>query len=237
LITYTLQWQVDVSLLKILDFDGVSVVSQGRSNNLAAMKFKDAVKSAYDQRPPLKQPSWFDMATGRHFRHIEASHIFQYRWRKYMRNFSSIEDINNGLRLYKPVHWAFNRAKLCIEIKGGDFKFRLLDPSLKTIKLTHKADEIHERARNDDEDFSTTFGDLDGKRVFFPPACSMRPSKRLLSLHAYASWLWACHLSPNSKTSPPSWNISDLSGDELTESTIGVIQEEWVQDNEWRDSE
>jgi len=71
------------------------------------------------------------------------------------------------------VNWAFNRAKLCIEIKGGDFTFHLLDSFLKMmIKLINKANKIYKRGHNDnnDKNFLITFGNLD-RKVFFSSAC------------------------------------------------------------------
>lgn len=152
-----------------------------------------------------------------------------------MPSFSSIEDIDdpeNGLLLYKPVQWAFDRAALCIEIKEGDFTFRLLDSRLRPIKLSDKADELRrlrksngdgeEGEEDDDADanLSMTFGDLDGTEVSFPPGCPMRPSKRLLSLHAYAAWLYADAIAPNSKILPPNYDMSIVSEDELTQNNF-----------------
>jgi hypothetical protein len=37
----------------------------------------------------------------------------------------------------------------------------------------------------------TTFGDLDGQLLQFPPDVMLRPSKWLLGLHAVAAWLEA----------------------------------------------
>ena len=39
-------------------------------------------------------------------------------------------------------------------------------------------------------ELKTTFGDLDGRGLFFPEGCSSRSSKRLLALHGHAAFLY-----------------------------------------------
>jgi len=203
-----------ISLLSILNFEAVSGASQGRSSDPGVMAFKDIMQQAYGQpMDPNDDPTLFDMVTGTELPHgiVVASHIFQYRWRLYLPSFSSITDINdarNGLFLYKPVEWAFDRAKLCIEVRGGDMFFRLLDPGLETVKLTDKAREFKDIVRTPEIEaaeahIEMTFGDLDGARLHIPPGSEVRPSKRLLTLHTYASWLFATALSPNRDIPPP----------------------------------
>jgi hypothetical protein len=51
--------------------------------------------------------------------------------------------MHNGLLLYKPVKWAFDWAKICVEVKPGDpMTFCLLDQDLCDIQLAEKACEL-----------------------------------------------------------------------------------------------
>jgi hypothetical protein len=140
-------------------------------------------------------------------------------------SYTQLDNINdpcNGLLLYKPVEWAFDRAKLCVEIKDGCMRFLLLDQSLKNMKLTDKAKNLQSNCNNHgnglipgEEKIQTTFGDLDRRPLYFPPGSRMRPSTRLLALHAHAAWLETCR--SGSKILPPIYNSSEddaLSGDE-----------------------
>jgi len=134
----------------------------------------------------------FDMATGRVLPSaiVTAAHIYQHRWRKIniLTTFPPdfINDPRNGLLLYKPVEHAFDRAQvyMCIEvfsIEGQEdiFKFRLLDENLRNKALTEHAKglpgagDIHSGIEND---FTTTFGDLDGQALHWPQTSHFRPS-------------------------------------------------------------
>lgn len=79
----------------------------------------------------------------------------------------------------RSVECAFDRAQVCIDVQCGEgqdlFTFRLLDKSLRNEKLTVCASGLS---------FETTFGDLDGQPLHWPPAPHFRPSCRLLALHA-----------------------------------------------------
>ena len=109
-----------------------------------------------------------------------------------------------------------------IEIIDGDMRFHLFDPELENLKLIDKAIELQTLNQCNgapsilEIPLKTTFGDLDGRSVFFPFNSMIWPSKRLLLLHAHASWLYACTLNPNSKIPPSIHDVSgsDLSGDE-----------------------
>jgi hypothetical protein len=216
------------NIMQSLDFDDVTIALQ--SQELTAAEFKDVMKQVYDQ--PEGHKNLFDMATGVQLPHgaVVASYIFQWRWRRSLSTFTTFTDINdtrNGLLLYKPVDWAFGRGVLCVEISGGCMSFRLLDPTLKNVKLTDMASNLRNQCKHpnncDEVDLPTTFGDLDGRKVFFPPNSTMRPSQRLLALHAYTSWL---HTSRrlNSNIAPPTYDVSE---DEDTKTRIKVVVDLW----------
>ena len=135
--TTTLGWLVRSRFKDTLSFENVTAQSGEVAN------FKDTLKEAYNQ-PMAYDKGLLDMATGAVLPHniMIATHIFQHCWQKYLSSFSTmtgIDNICNGLLLYKPVEWAFNRTKLFVEIIDGVMTFRLIDQELENIKLVDKA--------------------------------------------------------------------------------------------------
>jgi hypothetical protein len=187
--------------ISALDFESISKHSrsqdsgsQGRSPN-----FKNDVKTFYGLSG---DGDLFDMATGKKLRHgcVIGTHIFQLCWQTSLSIVSSFTDINhvrNALLLYKPVEDAFDRARLCIDVKGQTMWFRLLDEMLQATKLTDRAVVLRKAAKLQilltaaEMALTTTFGDLDGRELFFPRGCIQRPSKQLLALHGCAALLFA----------------------------------------------
>ena len=90
----TLRLLLNVTTMQVLDFDAVSVSSHSSEPALAA--FKHVLKEEYNQ-PTSPAEKLFDMATGMRLPYsaIVASHIFQYRWQKYLFPISSFTDIDN----------------------------------------------------------------------------------------------------------------------------------------------
>jgi hypothetical protein len=189
--------------ISALDFESISKHSgsQGSGSQGRSPNFKNDVKTFYGLS---EDGDLFDMATGKMLRHgcVIGAHIFQLCWQTSLSAVSSfqITDINhvrNALLLYKPVEDAFDRARLCIDVKGQTMRFRLLDEMLRTTKLTDRAVVLRKAAKLQipltpaEMALTTTFGDLDGRELFFPRGCSHRPSKRLLALHGCAALLFA----------------------------------------------
>jgi len=156
-------------------------------------------------------------------------------------------DAHNGLLLYKPVEWAFNRAKLFVEIIDGMMTFHLIDQELENIKLVDKAIELWTQNGRpgacswEEAVLKITFGNLDGAVLSFPPNCTMQPSKRMLLMHAYSSWI---HVNGTTgRHSPPIYDKSghDLSGDKDIKNALDTAVMMWRQaldnqqtlDNEW----
>lgn len=217
-------------LREFLSFEDATAASQNRVK--VQVPFKALLKAEYEQSD---QGDLFDMATGEHLPHgtIVASHIFLYRWRRQISHHSAINDVNdvrNGLLLCKPVDWAFNRAKICIEVNSaGKMTFRLLDYDLSDVRLADKAYELrHESGCGDEpigrEVLQRTFGDLNRREVQFPIHSTMRPSKRLLGLHAVAAWVEARGDSPDSEIPLPECNTSDM---DIARPSLKLFIEGW----------
>ena len=121
-----------MSMMRTLDFKSdASSVQQCQDEGL--LSFHNGMKQEYGQ---LDQDSLFDMATGDNFPHedVGVTCIFQPSWQKFLPLLTSLMNINNvpnGLMLYKPVAWAFKWGKLCIKVDAqGRMSFCLFDHDL-----------------------------------------------------------------------------------------------------------
>ena len=221
-------WYINSNLNARLSFEDATVASQSRADTQA--NFKRLLKREYHQ-PEIG--NLFDMATGTSLPHsiVVASYIFQHKWRKELSQFTSVTDINdpcNGLLLYKPVQWAFDRAKICVEVKSGDkMTFRLLDEDLRDTLLVDKACRLRDergggnQRLKEEENLQMTFGDLDEQPLKFPEGTVMRPSKRMLGLHAVAARKTAQVREPLRRIEEVAYDTSD---DETTKNAITILQ-------------
>jgi HNH endonuclease len=226
--TSILFWYINSNLIARLSFENATVASRSRADEQG--KFKRLLKREYHQ-PEIG--NLFDMATGTSLPHgsVVASHIFQHKWEKELSQFTSLTDIDdpcNGLLLYKPVEWAFDRAKICVEVKSGDkMTFRLLDEDLRDTLLADKACSLRDergcgnKRLKEEENLRMTFGDLDEQPLKFPEGTVMRPSKRLLGLHAVAARKTAQVRNPLRRIEEVAYDTSD---DETTKNAITVLQ-------------
>ena len=133
---------ITLFLREFLNFEDATAASQKESD--VNIQFKALMRAEYHQ---FDQDVLFDMATGEYLPNdtVVASHIFLYRWRRrisHYTTFNDVDDVHNGLLLYKPVEWAFNRAKICISVDNGRMVFHLLDHNLYHVRLADKAREF-----------------------------------------------------------------------------------------------
>jgi hypothetical protein len=222
-----MSWLLVSNVMKCLSFENASVASESRAKTQKA--FKELLKTTYQQPD---DHHLLDMATGERLLHstVIAAHIFQHNWRKHMPRFTTITDINdarNGLLLYKPVEWAFDRAKICVEVSDAGMTWYLLDQELREVKLVDKARSLRGGAPTHssdslkkEEDLHTTFGMLHGKPLVFPDGVEARPSKRLLALHATSALLRA---RPLNHEPIPDLKF-DTSGDETTFKAVTALR-------------
>jgi hypothetical protein len=126
-----------LSLRVLLNFEDATIALEDMQ-----FKFKADLKREYD---PSDDGKLFNMTTGMCLDHttIMASYIFQHKWKNQLSQFTTLKNINdmcNGLLLYKPFEWAFDWAKICIEVMHDyPMRFHLLDPGLEDIMLADKA--------------------------------------------------------------------------------------------------
>lgn len=191
--------------MSALDFRNMTQYSQGSGSLGRSPTFKLDVKKFYGLSGDNElsgEANLFDMATSKELRHgsVIAAHIFQFQWWRNLSLLTSLTDINsvhNALLLYKPVEDTFDRARLCIDADGQTMQFRLLDETLRKTKLADRAVTLRKVAKLEipqtpaEMALEETFGDLDGRELFFPQGCSSRPSKCLLALHGRAALLFS----------------------------------------------
>ena len=207
-------WIVTLCIREFLNFDEATAASESQSSS--RLRFKNILQVEYDQPD---QGDLFDMATGRYLSRnlVLPVHIFLYKWRhriSYYSTIDNVDDVRNGLLLCRPVEWAFNRAKVCIEVDdAGMMLFRLLDHDLSDVKLFDEACELRresgEQPTGNEEDLQMTFGDLDGREVLFPTGSKNRPSPRLLGIHAVAAWIVTRSYACDSELPIPKINALD----------------------------
>jgi hypothetical protein len=173
-----LGWLTGINVMQILDFENITAASGNRDGT--ALSFKSLLKCEYGQ------PEWgdlFDMATGNIFDTVVWWwHIFSSTGGG-SSLLKGIDDTCKGLLLYKPVEWAFDCTKLCIEVNSVNrMTFCLLDQDLHYVKLACKACSLSVAAKHNGElvgrenNLQTTFGDLDGQDMQFPTGSVRQPS-------------------------------------------------------------
>jgi hypothetical protein len=61
----------------------------------------------------------------------------------WMLDLAHIDDVRNGLLLFKPIEWAFDTSQLCFKLDPfNDFVPHLLNNNLKEMKLIDKLREL-----------------------------------------------------------------------------------------------
>lgn len=144
----------------------------------------------------------------------------------------NINDSRNCLFMYRPVEWAFDNSRLCVEVtrNGPDeiFTWRLLDERLRSDLMCTKAEELLQSnyVRPHYRFLPTTFGDIDGKPVHFYN--KNRPYRRLLAFQAviaykHAKVAWPEHC-PDTILKVE-WSHEDLAGKSFVENEDGEDKE------------
>ncbi|KAL7688464.1 hypothetical protein Plhal304r1_c019g0068641 [Plasmopara halstedii] len=117
-----------------------------------------------------------------------------------MMQISDIDDVKNGLLLFRPLKYAFNHFQISfIRDEADAFRLRIFDPSIRGISLIDLADHngiivfsadqirlLHISVSSSKKpcrfDVRTTFGDVNGSTLTFTGL--ERPFYRCLNLQA-----------------------------------------------------
>jgi hypothetical protein len=84
-----------------------------------------------------------DVELPRHL--VIGAHLFKHEWSfvaKEVLDIDDVDDIRNGLLLYKPLEWAFDTGRLTFVLDAGAFIVRVLDPSIRELSLHAKAAQL-----------------------------------------------------------------------------------------------
>ena len=76
---------------------------------------------------------------------VVAAHVFKHEWStlaKACLDIDDVDDIRNGLLLYRPLEWAFDTGRLMFVAESGAFVLRLLDPAIREVSLHAKAAQL-----------------------------------------------------------------------------------------------
>ena len=122
---------------------------------------------------------------------VIAAHLLKREWDYLSRELADVDDVDdvrNGLLLYKPIEWAFDTSRLVFVWDGGrgSFVAHVLDPNILDVQLVDKAQaELKERYKTGDEAIlgDRCFRDVQGSALVLPLAFS--PWRRCLCFHAH----------------------------------------------------
>ena len=153
---------------------------------------------------------------------VIGSHLFKWEWSEYVHllGFEDINDVRNGLPLWKPLEWAFDTSRLCFTFDKTSDKFiaKVMDPSLLTKKLVNIGREKMGAVEWKRPPFrlrNLTFQDIDSRALEFDPGRPLRPYKRVLNFQARQARTYAIRRG----WQPASWDFEDYltEGMELSE--------------------
>ena len=122
---------------------------------------------------------------------VIAAHLLKREWDYLSRELADVDDVDdvrNGLLLYKPIEWAFDTSRLVFIWDGArnSFVAHILDPSILAVRLVEKAKAVlKERYKTGDEAIlgDRCFRDVHGSALVLPLAFS--PWRRCLCFHAH----------------------------------------------------
>ena len=122
---------------------------------------------------------------------MAVGHIFKHEFHRSVRavmGFADIDDLRNGMPMFKPIEVAFDSRKLCILYEADDERFvtHVLDPNLMSVTFGQRVQELFSEQQNLGEDTAQqTFASIHGKEIQFKN--DFRPYKRTLYYHAMQS--------------------------------------------------
>jgi HNH endonuclease len=153
-------------------------------------RFKNDLIRFYASQHPSDESLLYDSSLGTFLpkQLVVAGHIFKNEWQEHWIAFWQDEenrtwDPRNGLLWNCAVESAFGMGKICIYEEDGTLKWHVLDPTIKSIKLSEEYMGSQERRLLAQPFLSRiTFGDLEGKQLFFRN--NNRPFRSCLCLHA-----------------------------------------------------
>lgn len=203
-----LERKVEALSISAAIVDKVFVYNEDAVTRTSNRPFKENLLTAYNIRPRhtanglllircMLTGAWLPCAT------VIASHIVKHMWNEYRLHETlgmEVDDVGNGLLLFKPIEWALDNSKICFVYDEGfrTFNMRILDPLLndKTLLsvLEHPPSNSLRKFASDlsndvwnalvDNIGSLTFGGFKDRWLDFEGMSHQRPFKRALCFHA-----------------------------------------------------
>ncbi|DBA99022.1 TPA: hypothetical protein ACH3X1_014292 [Trebouxia sp. C0004] len=185
------QRQLDDGLARKL-YDNVFRYSESKISNSTNRKLKGRLKAAYGK---TVQGKLVCMLTSEALpsKTVIAAHLYKSSWAVFVElalGFSDIDDVRNGLLLWKPIEHAFDTAQMCFtyDTQHNSFVARVLNPALLTEKLSSYGQRVmgaRWAAPSSARAMTLTFADIDNVALSFPLGCEVRPYKRVLCYQAH----------------------------------------------------
>ena len=125
---------------------------------------------------------------------VISAHLFPKKKGKFLKpilGLNEINDVKNGLPLFKAIEHAYDRWKLILVANGGRIKMLILDPKLKDTTFFDYMSEFSKEklAYLPDHLKQERFGSYDQKDLVF--TSDARPYKRCLNFHAVVAQQFA----------------------------------------------
>ncbi|DBB00070.1 TPA: hypothetical protein ACH3X1_013926 [Trebouxia sp. C0004] len=184
------QRQLDDGLARKL-YDNVFRYSESKISKSTNRKLKGRLKAAYGK---TVQGKLVCMLTSEALpsKTVIAAHLYKSSWAVFVElalGFSDIDDVRNGLLLWKPIEHAFDTAQMCFtyDTHSNSFVARVLNSALLTEKLSSYGQRVMGAswaAPSSARAMTLTFADIDKEALSFPLGCEVRPYRRVLCYQA-----------------------------------------------------
>ncbi len=142
-----------------------------------------------------------DVELPRHL--VIGAHVFKHEWAylaKDVLDIDDVDDVRNGLLLYRPLEWAFDTGRLVFVLDAGALVLRVLDPAIRELSLHAKAAQLLCKAPEQQAaelatleskwrlpEARSTFGALHETRARLLPPAGVSPWRRCLCFHAHVA--------------------------------------------------
>jgi hypothetical protein len=184
--------------------------------------FVNKVLRFYNALDNCRRGERWCLVLGQKLYNVSVSHLFKHDWHESIAlvGLDNIDDVRNGLPMFKPIEWAFNTSRLCFYIPEGTQKLtvKLLDKSIVHLHLVQKGMELSGQQWNSRQNLmlsNMTFEQLDGRPLSFAGGVFAlnRPYTRILCLHAKAA---SRHAIRKGWLKEDEWKFPDFSSEGLS---------------------
>jgi len=199
--------------------------TEARYTHCRSRSFVSNVLRFYNARANCAPGERWCLVLGQKLYNVTVSHLFKYQWHDDIDvvGLQDIDDVRNGLPMFKPIEWAFDSSRLCFYIPDGEQKLtvKLLDKSIAGLRLYEKGEKLcgAQWSPHQPRNLSNmTFQQLDGRHLTFDSSdlfALNRPCKRILCLHAKAA---RRHAIRKGLLMEGEWLFSDFSSEGLSAS-------------------